>query len=95
MPTIPYKIDGKRIPSVTTINARFKIADALTHWAWQCGVDGLNYRDEKNKAGSIGTEVHTLCEEYIKGNEPNVSQDPIVHHCFLQFLDWWKEFSSE
>ena len=95
MPTIPYKIDGKRIPSVTTINGRFKSADSLIHWAWQCGIDGLNYREEKNKAGAIGTDLHNLAEEYIKGNEPKVSQDPIVHSCFQQFLEWWNNFECD
>ena len=95
MPTIAYKIDGKRVAGVTTKIGRYKSADSLLYWAWQCGINGLDYREEKNKAGAIGTDLHNLAEEYIKGNEPKVSQDPIVHSCFQQFLKWWNNFDCE
>ena len=95
MPTIAYRIDGKRVAGVTTKIGRYKSADSLIHWAWQCGINGLDYREEKKKAGDIGTDLHNLAEEYIKGNEPFVSKDPVVHHCFQQFLEWWNNYDCE
>jgi len=95
VPTIAYRIDGKRVAGVTTKIGRYKSADSLIHWAWQCGINGLDYREEKKKAGDIGTDLHNLAEEYIKGNEPFVSKDPVVHHCFQQFLEWWNNYDIQ
>lgn len=36
-----YYLDGKRVPSVTTIISRFKESGGLIHWSWQCAWDGL------------------------------------------------------
>ena len=33
-PSEGYRIDGKRVPSVTTIIGRFKESGALLRWAW-------------------------------------------------------------
>ena len=50
MPTVDYKIDNKKVPSVTTILGRFKNATGLLIWANQIGLKGQLYQDELKKA---------------------------------------------
>lgn len=67
-----YRVDGKRVPSVTTILNRFKDSGALMYWAFSQGqayergeIDGLySKRDEAAEAGTI---AHALVEEFLKG----------------------------
>ena len=35
-----YKLDGERIPGVTTISGLLKPAGPLMHWAWELGMKG-------------------------------------------------------
>jgi len=71
MPTSIYRTsDGKRVPGTTTIISRFKESGGLIHWAWQCGVDGINYRDARDAAASAGTVGHELIDAHIHGREP-------------------------
>jgi len=42
MPTQPYKVHGKRVPSVTTIIGRFKESGALLYWANHLAIDVLD-----------------------------------------------------
>jgi len=49
MPTVDYKIDNKKVPSVTTILGRFKNATGLLIWANQIGLKGQLYQDELKK----------------------------------------------
>jgi hypothetical protein len=76
MPTQPYYIieDDKkvRVPSVTTITGRFKESGGLIHWAWQCGNDGVDYRDARDAAASAGTIAHGMIERFAKGEDPDL-----------------------
>jgi len=60
--------DGTRVPGTTTILGRFKAADGLIHWAWQCGRDGKDYRAERDTAANIGTVAHEMVEQFIAGS---------------------------
>ena len=52
MPTGQYKLsNGKLVVGTTTVIGRFKDSNALIHWAWDCGKKGLDYRQERDKAG--------------------------------------------
>lgn len=70
--TIYRKADGTRVPGVTTY---LGVLDkpALLHWAWQLGVQGLDYRKVRDQAGDIGTLVHYLILCKLKGEEPDLS----------------------
>src|SRR5215472_12953621 len=67
MPAVIYRDKaGARVPSVTTINKIGQDSGGLIHWAWQLGIDGLDYRtvrDDAAKAGEIG---HILVDAAIK-----------------------------
>lgn len=37
------------------------------HWAWAIGKEGKDYREERDKAASIGTIAHEMVECHIRG----------------------------
>ena len=90
-----YKVDGKRVPSVTTVLSRFKEAGGLIHWAWQCGVEGKDYRQERDSAASAGTVAHALVEAHIRDKTFDVTAYPTdilkrAQTAFEAFLEWAK-----
>ena len=62
-----YRIDGERVPGVTTIINRFKPSGGLIHWAWQQGKDGKDYRETRDAAADAGTIAHDMVEADIYG----------------------------
>ena len=70
--TIYKKKDGTRVPSVTTYLGVLG-KPALIHWAWQLGVQGLDYRKVRDQAGDTGTLVHYLILCQLKNQEPDLS----------------------
>jgi hypothetical protein len=91
----PPKLDGKqtRVPSVTTILSRFKDGGGLTHWAWQLGMDGQDYRDVRDEAAGAGTLAHDNVERHIHGQElcwdhPDPDVVKRAKRSFEAFLRW-------
>lgn len=84
--------DGKRVPSVTTIISKFKESGGLIHWAWQLGIDGKDYRTERDKAADAGTLAHSLVEQWIKGRQLLIEGDEDTtkkaFNAFNIFLEW-------
>lgn len=75
-----YYLDGKRLPSVTTVTSRFKDSGGLIHWAWKEGYEGRDYRDTRDKAAGIGTTIHTIVENWCRhGILPEFYVDEIVY----------------
>lgn len=66
-PSGGYYLGNKRVPSVTTILGRFKESGGLIHWAWQLGMEGRDYRAERDNSASAGTMAHAAVEAWIKG----------------------------
>lgn len=62
-----YKVNGKRVPSVTTILSRFKESGGLIEWAYKCGCDGIDIHQVKQEAATAGTLVHSMVEADIRG----------------------------
>jgi hypothetical protein len=91
-----YKLaDGTRVPSVTTI-LRVLNKPALLQWAWQCGVDGLDYKAVRDDAASVGSLAHYLIMCHLKGETPDTSeyspQDiERAENCLIKYWDWEKE----
>lgn len=70
MPTKKYKTsDGKRVPGVTTVigTSLGWGKEGLLHWAWECGMEGLDFREERKNAANAGTLAHALAEADVKG----------------------------
>jgi hypothetical protein len=73
--------DGKKIPSVTTI-LKIKDPGALINWAYKTGREHGVLEGQGNPAPSglyegsdilaIGTCVHSMCEAWVKGDDPHI-----------------------
>lgn len=70
-PSKGYWLNGKRLPSVTTVLSRFKESGGLIHWAWDLGMQGKDYRDVRDAAADAGTCAHDMVECFIRGREFN------------------------
>jgi len=96
-----YRIDGKRVPGVTTITGRFKDSGGLLYWAFEQGkaaergeIDKLY--DKRDAAGESGTLAHSMVETHIKGEKfEHCADTPIstiteAEHAFKAYLSWAK-----
>ena len=72
MPANIYKNKaGERIPGVTTVigsNLGWS-KGGLMHWAWEQGINGLDYRETRDAAANTGTIAHKMVEYEIKGKK--------------------------
>lgn len=66
MPTQPYFVDGVQVPGTTTVINKRREADGLIWWAWDLGRKGIDYRQARDGAASIGTIAHAMVEADIK-----------------------------
>lgn len=69
-PTGGYKIDGERVPGVTTIIGRFKDSSALLYWAFEQGKAAQRGEierlyDKRDEAAEAGTLAHAMVEAHI------------------------------
>lgn len=91
-----YKLQsGERVPSVTTALGILN-KPALLTWAWQCGVDGLDYRQVRDSAAGIGSLAHYLIMCHLKNEKPDTSdysQQDIdkAENCLIKYWDWERE----
>lgn len=90
-----YKVDGQRVPSVTTIISNCKLGgiEPLLIWANKCGQEGKSHRDVGNQAADAGTCAHDMIECHIKGKkfdpEPyDYDALDVAQPCFEAFLEW-------
>ncbi len=89
-----YKVDGTRVPSVTTVLGRFKESGALMHWAWRMGMEGTDYRAARDSAASAGTLAHAMVEAHIRQHDmPDLAEYPEdvrkkAETAFNAFLKW-------
>lgn len=87
--------DGTRLPSVTTVIGATKKA-AIMAWRKRVGEEKAN--QISRKASGRGTNVHSMCEEYLN-NEPMTAFMPDAIEMFLSikpYLDkinniWYQE----
>lgn len=97
MPTSRYHLmDGKRVPSVTTIIGRFKESGALIAWANKVGLEGKNFRDLRDSAADAGTLCHDHIEQYHrhgrKGDETPYTPEQrlLADQGFESYLEWYE-----
>ena len=90
-----YKLaDGERVPSVTTILGILN-KPALLQWAWQCGIDGLDYKEVRDNAADIGTLAHYMIMCHLREETPDVSEYSKAdidkaENCLLSYFEWEK-----
>lgn len=91
--------DGKIVPGVTTITGMVG-KEALIHWAWKLGMEGIDYRTYRDAAAAVGTLAHAMVEAHIKGEQIDLSTyDPetidLAENGFLKFLEWEKTYEPK
>jgi len=62
-------LDGKRVPSVTTITGRFKSAGALLAWANREGLEGRSLDEARDAAADAGHVAHQWIQDRIHGRD--------------------------
>lgn len=70
----PYCLTGGAVvPSVTQV---LGILDkpGLPHWSWECGRQGIDYRDVRDEAARVGTIAHYLIASHLKGEKADTSE---------------------
>ncbi len=88
-----YKLDGERIPGVTTISGLLKPAGPLMHWAWELGLKGQDYKSVRDEAAAAGTVMHSLIEQDWHGktfDRASVAPDILAKadHAFEAYKKW-------
>ena len=95
-----YKIkSGQRVPSVTTVLGILN-KPALLNWAWQCGIEGKDYKLVRDNAADIGTLAHYLIMCHLKGKTPDTSEYSAeninkAETCLIKYWEWEKENKIE
>jgi hypothetical protein len=68
VPPVIYKDHhGNRLPSVTTIIARFRESGGLLYWANQQGLEGKTLDQARAEVTTPGTLAHKAVEDHING----------------------------
>ena len=91
-----YKVDGVRVPSVTTILSRFKESGGLLYWANEAGRNGLTLEEARTPAATAGSVAHDMVEAFIK-QQPAPSTGHIdkaivekAQNAFATFVKWFE-----
>lgn len=62
-----YRVNGKKVPSVTTILGAVKGNEHLVQWANRLGLEGVNSNDVRDDSAAVGTLVHACIEAMLTG----------------------------
>jgi len=65
--------DGRIVPGVTTV-LQVLAKPALIYWAWDLGMQNIDYRKYRDKMADIGTIAHLMVLEYFKGEKYDYSE---------------------
>lgn len=76
---------GNKYPSVTTITGMYK-KDAIEKWRLRVGEEEANRVSKK--ATDRGTRIHSLCEDYLLGKNPEVD---MFDHDMFESIKYWLE----
>jgi hypothetical protein len=92
-----YKVNGIKVPSVTTILSRFKESGALMFWAWEQGRDGKDFRETRDAAATAGTLGHSMIESTIRNTPFPEEKDypPEIWVKSMSSFNAFKEWSRQ
>jgi len=90
--TIYKNKEGVRVPGVTTALGILN-KPALIYWAWDLGMQGIDYKAFRDDKADIGTLTHLLALSHEKKELPDTdyftqAQIDLAETCFLKYLDW-------
>lgn len=87
-----YSFDEETYPGVTTVINAFSNKSYLIKWAFNCGKEGKDIDEIKNRSIHIGTNVHSLIESYFKNDKKSLgnllkqhSEDEEIMNAFESF----------
>lgn len=70
MPHQPYfNKDGKRVPSVTTVEGPYGDCGGLMYWANQAGLDGKDLQEARQSVATPGSMTHERVDCFIRDEE--------------------------
>ena len=82
--------EGRYVPRVTDIISYCSDREGIIHWANSLGFRRLRYRDELDKAASIGTNTHEAIEMYLKTGIQSPNNIPLQG-----FINWYNYIKSK
>lgn len=88
-----YTYNGYPIPRVTEILSLMLHEEYLMAWANGIGFKHKKYDDIRQDAADIGSEVHSLIEEFLQNGYISKSMETIrneVKNAFKSFQNWWE-----
>jgi hypothetical protein len=92
--------EGWEVPGGSTICKIGDSPEPLIMWAWKLGMEGKDYRKERDRAADVGTLAHFMCEAYLNGFVCDLSDYKQEDRdralvCYNKFLDYWEEQELE
>lgn len=86
-----FQVDGKRVPSVTTITSRFKDSGGLIKAANRVGLEGKTLEQAwYGPSLSIGTQVHEMVEATLNGETPEQPSSLEAIAAYDAWFEWWR-----
>lgn len=87
-----YRVEGERVPSVTTILGVIN-KPALVRWANRLGLQGIDSGEYVDALAGIGTLAHRMIQEYLGGEAWNrraytPAEVEAAESAALHFLAW-------
>ena len=80
------------VPGVTTVLNAVLAKPALLDWAYNCGLQDIDYRTVRDQAGGIGTIAHGMIMSHLTGVLNAVLAKPALldwaYNCGLQDIDY-------
>ena len=92
---IMYAVNGQRVPGVTTITGQLN-KPALVPWAWNLGMQNIDWKGYRDQKANIGTLAHYMILCHHKNLEPvmdDFSKNEIdaAENAMLSFYEWEKK----
>jgi hypothetical protein len=89
-----YKVNGKRVPGVTTVLDVIN-KPALKKWANDVGLQGIDSATYADALANIGTLAHEMIQEYLGGpqwdrSEYTRTEVDTAENAVLSFFEWEK-----
>ncbi len=91
-----YNKQGLKVPGVTTILNSEEPKFGLYDWIWQCGVDGIDYKQVRDSAGDRGTLAHKMMENKLlhkrtKYDDYTATEITQAKNAYKSFNAWLKD----
>jgi hypothetical protein len=85
--------DGTQVPGCTTVTGVMDKSGALTYWAWNLGMQQIDFRTFRDELATIGTLAHYFIECYLLGCKAELgdyteNQIEAAKKCFMKFTTW-------